>query len=204
MAKVKKVYVVWQGRQPGLYHSWADCAAQVNGYPGAKYKAFPSEAEARAALADPPDHHIGVKPKPGPLPPEVIRDSISVDAACNGSPGDLEYRGVHTDTREELFHVGPLPNGTNNLGEFLAIVHALARLQKEGKNSPVYSDSRSALSWVKNRRVKSTLPRTDASAEVWSLVDRALDWLQNNSYPNPLLKWNTEAWGEIRADFGRK
>ena len=202
MAK-QKYYVVWVGRQPGIYSSWADCAEQVNGFSGAKYKAFEQKAQAREAFQLGWEQFIG-QSRPLSLPPEVVADSISVDAACDGSPGRLEYRGVHTKTGQELFHVGPIDNGTNNLGEFLAIVHALAMLRKQGKTTPIYSDSRTALSWVRQKVVRSKLPRTDATAEVWALADRALAWLENNDYSNELLDWKTDEWGEIRADFGRK
>jgi ribonuclease HI len=202
MAK-KKFYVVWVGREPGIYPNWAECAEQVNGFSGAKYKAFESEAQAKEAYQRGWQEFIG-KSTPLPLPPEVIADSISVDAACDGSPGNLEYRGVHTNTGKQLFHVGPLKNGTNNLGEFLAIVHALALLKQQGKATPIYSDSRTALAWVRQQQVRSKLPRTEETAPVWSLADRALAWLKHNDYPNALLEWETDKWGEIRADFGRK
>jgi ribonuclease HI len=202
MAK-QKYYVVWVGRQPGIYSSWADCAEQVNGFSGAKYKAFEQGAQAKEAFQLGWEQFIG-KSRPLSLPPEVVADSISVDAACDGSPGRLEYRGVHTKTGQESFHVGPIDIGTNNLGEFLAIVHALAMLKKQGKTTPIYSDSRTARAWVKQKQVRSKLPRTDATAEVWALADRALAWLENNDYSNELLDWKTDEWGEIRADFGRK
>lgn len=203
MAKTK-FYVVWVGRQPGIYATWAEASAQVNGFHGAKYKSFTTEAQARQAFETNWQRYIG---KPTPLssfPPEVITDSLSVDAACDGSPGNLEYRGVHTATGEELFHRGPLKNGTNNLGEFLAIVQALRLLKAQDKAIPIYSDSRNALLWVKNKYIGSKLPRSEQTAEVWTLADESLAWLKNNSYQNPLLKWKTEEWGEIRADFGRK
>jgi len=198
-----KYYVVWMGRQPGIYTSWAECTAQVNGFSGAKYKSYEREVHAREAFTLGWEKCVGVLASLS-LPPEVIADSLSVDAACDGSPGKMEYRGVHTQTGAELFHVGPVKNGTNNLGEFLAIAHGLAWLQKQGKSSPIYSDSRIALQWVKAKNVRSKLPRNQDTAKVWILVDRALAWLENNSYSNKLLEWNTEQWGQIRADFGRK
>jgi ribonuclease HI len=103
-----------------------------------------------------------------------------------------------------LFHVGPIANSTNNLGEFLAIVHALVWLQKEEKSYPIYSDSRIAVQWVKDKTTRSKLPRQSDTEKVWLLVDRALLWLKNNAYTNKLLEWNTAEWGQIRADFGRK
>jgi ribonuclease HI len=200
----KKFYVVWRGRIPGIYESWADCAIQVSGFPGAKFKGFKTLFDAQQAFDEGWETYIGKKPADRPLSPAVAANSISVDAACSGSPGKLEYRGVSTKTGEVLFHVGPLQSGTNNLGEFLAIVHALAWLQKQSSKIPVYSDSRNAIRWVKKRQVKSTLPRNNETEAVWQLVDRALNWLTQNNYPNQIIKWETAEWGEIRADFGRK
>ncbi len=202
MAKTK-YYVVWVGRKPGIYTNWAECAEQVNGFSGAKFKSFDNETQAKEAFQLGWEKCIGASPSFS-LPPEVIADSISVDAACDGSPGNLEYRGVHTETGETLFHVGPIVNGTNNIGEFLAIVHALVLLKKQNQAKPIYSDSRTARGWVRDRAARSKLPRNEQTEKVWSLVDRALQWLENNTYPSALLDWNTEAWGEIRADFGRK
>jgi ribonuclease HI len=199
-----KFYVVWVGKKPGIYPSWAECSEQVKGYSGAKYKAFNRESLARQAFEAGWQAYGGKSSQLPGLPPEVIADSVSVDAACDGSPGNLEYRGVNTATGEELFHRGPLSNGTNNLGEFLAIVHALRLLTGQGKTNPIYSDSRNALLWVEKKYVGSKLPRNDRTEVVWTLADEALDWLKANRYPNKSLKWKTEEWGEIRADFGRK
>lgn len=203
MAK-QKFYVVWQGRQPGIYPTWAEASVQVNGFSGAKYKSFPTAAQAQQAFTTGWQAYYGKPAPPMDLHPDVIADSLSVDAACDGSPGNLEYRGVETKTGQELFHRGPLPNGTNNLGEFLAIVHALRLLKEQRKTTPIYSDSRNALLWVEQKRIGSQLPRSEQTAVVWTLADEALQWLQENDYANPLLKWDTEQWGEIRADFGRK
>lgn len=116
----------------------------------------------------------------------------------------MEYRGVDTKTGEEIFHVGPVPNGTNNIGEFLAIVHALALLKKDESDLPIYSDSQIAIGWVQKKQMNTTVPRDESTKEVWDLIDRAIVWLQENTYENALYKWDTANWGEIKADFGRK
>lgn len=199
----KKYYVVWVGRQSGIYSTWAECSEQVLGFAGAKYKAYTREDQANEAFALGWEKCLGPVPALS-LPSEVVADSVSVDAACDGSPGNLEYRGVYTQSGRELFHVGSLENGTNNLGEFLAIVHALALLKKQGQKKPVYSDSRTAIGWVQRKTVGSRLPRNQDTEKVWELADRALQWLENNAYANEILEWDTQAWGQIRADFGRK
>lgn len=130
-------------------------------------------------------------------------EALCVDAACSGNPGMMEYRGVHIPSNKEIFHYGPIW-GTNNIGEFLAIVHGLALLKQKGNNMPIYSDSLTGRTWVKNRRSKTTLQRDEKTAPVLDLVVRAENWLRNNSYPNEVRVWNTDEWGEIPADFGRK
>lgn len=92
----------------------------------------------------------------------------------------------------------------HNIGEFLAIVHALALIKKTGANVAVYSDSRNAILWVKQKKCKTTLPRNEKTEELFKIIGRAEKWLRENSYDTPILKWETSRWGEIPADFGRK
>lgn len=212
MAKKKKWYVVWEGQNPGIYATWAECERQIKGYSGARYKSFKTRAEAQEAFAGESMDFIGQdkkKPKPaaqrsfdegeGPLLP-----SICVDAACSGNPGVMEYRGVDTETGEEIFHEGPFSYGTNNIGEFLALVDGLRWLQEREATGPIYTDSRTALAWVRNKKVKTTLERFSANEELFVRMDEAVAWLKENTYANKLIKWPTETWGEIPADFGRK
>lgn len=87
------------------------------------------------------------------LPAAVAENSLAVDAACSGNPGAMEYRGVHVASRQEIFHFGPM-YGTNNIGEFLAIVHGLALLKQKGFDMPIYSDSVNAINWIKQKNAK--------------------------------------------------
>lgn len=203
-----KFYVVWQGLKPGIYESWEACKAQVTGVEGAKYKSFTSLQEAEDAFNE---SYETIKERKGKkdldkLTTSVkpILKSISVDAACSGNPGTLEYQGVFTATETPLFKRGPYEMGTVNIGEFLAIVLGLAYLKKHKLDYPVYSDSRTALAWVRNKRVNTKLERTAKNARLFAAVDKAVHWLKTNKYNNQVLKWNTELWGEIPADFGRK
>ena len=210
MAK-QKFYVVWEGVTPGIYSSWTDCQLQIKGYEGAKYKSFDSREEAERALASSPYAYIGKnatnkkenKPTLHTLPAAVIENSLAVDAACSGNPGPMEYRGVHVASQQEIFHFGPM-KGTNNIGEFLALVHGLALLKQKGFDMPVYSDSVNAISWVKQKRCKTKLPRTAETEQLFLLIERAEKWLKENTDSTPILKWETKEWGEIPADFGRK
>lgn len=211
MAKKQKYYVVWDGVNPGIYNSWSECQEQIKGYPNAKYKSFSSMELAEAAYhgSNYEDNIIkkGSSPKldPSLFKHEIVQDSISVDAACSGNPGIMEYRGVWTSDGVEIFRIGPFKNSTNNIGEFLALIHGLAYLKKIGKpNLTIYSDSKTAMSWVRNQKVKTILPRASNNKDSFELVDRGIKWLEENTYKNPILKWNTKKWGEIPADFGRK
>lgn len=133
----------------------------------------------------------------------IQENSLAVDAACSGNPGPMEYRGIHLASGQQLFHFGPL-YGTNNIGEFLAIVHALALMAQKGWDLPVYSDSANAILWVKKRQCKTKLPRDARTEQLFEIIGRAERWLQTHTYPNPVLKWDSRRWGEIPADFGRK
>ena len=198
----KKFYVVWKGHKSGVFDSWEECRVAVTGYNGAWYQGFATKAEAEYAFKNPDSvkrekrgHMTGAQ--------EIIWDSLSVDAACSGNPGVMEYRGVHTKTKKVIFHK-KYPLGTNNIGEFLAIVHGIAHLKKEGVRLPIYTDSKTALSWVKKKKVKTKLEENARTAELFKVVRRAEEWLHTNEYDIPIMKWDTDKWGEIPADFGRK
>ncbi len=205
----QKYYVVWRGVNPGIYNTWTDCQLQIKGYEGALYKSFDSQEEARIALNESPSNYIGNaanKNKPiakNGIPP-YIQESLAVDAACSGNPGNMEYRGVYVGTGLEIFRIGPMAQGTNNIGEFLALVHGLAYFKKIGCEMPIYSDSRNAILWVQQKKCRTKLERTKVNEPIFNLIERAEKWLCENTYPTRILKWETAEWGEIPADFGRK
>ena len=210
MAK-KKYYVVWDGRETGVFDSWESCKEQVAGYPSAVYKSFVSEDLANEAYYQDSKDHVGNNKKKPQLTAEQkrkygepIQESISVDGASSSRGGMSEYRGVITHNAQEIFRMGPYPDGTNNLMEFLAIVHALSYCKQRDILLPIYSDSRTAILWVRKKEIKTKQPRTAKNVKLFDLIDRALKWLNMNDYPNKILKWETKAWGEIPADFNRK
>ena len=213
MAK-KKFYVVWEGHEPGIYSSWTECLRQVKNFPGAKYKSFTSLSAAEEAFSDNSSTYIaksGVPKKKSystirPEDPDgdkIIWDSLSVDAACSGNPGKMEYQGVDTRSGERIFHQS-FPLGTNNIGEFLGLVHGLAWLKQQKSDIPVYTDSAIAMKWIKAKKCRTKLKRTNKTAFLYELIARGEKWLEENTYDNPILKWDTKNWGEIPADFGRK
>ncbi len=229
--KKPKYYTVWKGVTPGVYASWEDCEQQVKGVEGAKYMSFKTQEEAEEALYSAPEAYIKMRTSSSgravqggtksvdkmpdnppdyrqdtvlPLPQEVTADALAVDAACSGNPGKMEYRGVYLKTGQVVFHFGPV-YGTNNIGEFLAIVHAMALLKQKGTPMTIYSDSYNAILWVRKKQCKTTLARNARTEELYQLIERAERWLQNNDHRDiPVRKWETARWGEIPADFGRK
>jgi ribonuclease HI len=207
----KKYYVVWNGKNTGVFDTWKECERQIRNFPGAIYKAFADREEAERAFRSDYREYLGketVKPAISKEELELagrpLAMSWSVDAACSGNPGTLEYRGVETATGRQLFHQGPFRQGTVNIGEFLAIVHALALLKKQGSDIPVYSDSRTAIKWVQQKKVNTKLLPEECNKKLFDMMRRAENWLRENQYSNKILKWETRYWGEIPADFGRK
>lgn len=215
MSKKQKYYVVWEGREIGVFRSWSECEAQVLNFPGAKFKAFDTEQDAVEAFQNGHEDYVQMRSGRSDVS-KMLPDyrnletggpqleSLAVDAACSGNPGKMEYRGVYLRSREEVFHMGPLEQGTNNVGEFLAIVHGLALMKQKGLSLPIYSDSANAISWIKQKKCKTKLVRNDKNDYIFELIARAEKWLHENSYTNPVYKWETRDWGEIPADFGRK
>jgi ribonuclease HI len=207
MAKKVKFYAVWSGREKGVFSSWDDCKKQVDGFDGAQYKSFESKTEAENASKR---NYFAVVNQKSTASQTVIKQPTpaiaawAVDAAWNTKTGDMEYQGVDLQTKTLIFRKGPFFDGTNNIGEFLAIVHALALLKKHNSDVPVFSDSKTAISWVKAKKANTKLESTSRNSELFELIERAEAWLKDNNYKNKILKWETKWWGENPADFGRK
>lgn len=213
MNEKKKYYVVWDGLKTGVFDNWPECREQVFQYNQAKYKSFNNFDEAKSAFSE--GYAVYYRNHPSPasgIPVRVLHeddakpvlDSLCVDAACNMVTKVMEYRGVYAATREVWFHKGPFVNASNNIGEFLALVHGLALLKQKNLNIPIYTDSITAISWVRHKKHKSIVLPTAENALLFDLLERAENWLKNNTFTNPIYKWNTPLWGEIPADFGRK
>ncbi len=209
-AQKEKYYVVWSGVTPGIYTSWTDCLLQVKGYKGAAYKSYPTRGAAEEAYAAGPPRRETITYTPatqvvagGVLPANIEWNALAVDAACSGNPGKMEYRGVYLADGKEKFHYGPVL-GTNNIGEFLALVHGLALLQQRGLDMPIYTDSRTAISWVRQKKCKTLLKRSAKTEALFQLIGRAENWLKTHEVKTKIIKWETAQWGEIPADFGRK
>lgn len=209
--KKKKYYVVWKGNKTGVLDTWEDCKQAVHGFNGAEYKSFDSLELAEKAYSENYDNYKGKSKAGSTLTKKQLEqigkpilNSVSVDAACSGNPGKVEYQCVETSTKKRIFHYGPLLESTNNVGEFLGLVHTLAHMAKTGDTRPIYTDSKIAMSWVKRKVYKTKLTPSESNAKSFQLMDKAVTWLKTNEIKNEILKWETKAWGEIPADFGRK
>ena len=221
-SKKTKFYVVWKGKKTGVFSNWNTCKEQIQGYKGAQYKSFVSLKEAQNAYNKAYTDYVSFSKssvtsaitttKPPILsrvqllkhPDIITTNAIAVDAACSGNPGKMEYQGVEVLTKRQIFHQGPFVQGTNNIGEFLALVHALALLEKQSERYTVYSDSKIAMNWVKAKKCRTKLQPTAKNTSLFTLIARAEKWLQTHSINATVLKWQTKEWGEIPADFNRK
>ncbi len=221
MAAGKKYYVVWKGRHTGVFDNWDDAREAVEGFEGARYKGFSSSEEAARAfregsrkddrddlaslMASASSHRLPKAGQPDYMTiPEIDLNGWAVDASCMGNPGIMEYQGVELMTGRVIFRIGPFKDATNNIGEFLAIVHALSLMDREGSWHTLYSDSLTAMSWLRNRQIKTKLKPTEANRKLFEIMGRALIWVRTHTWKCRVLKWQTELWGEIPADFGRK
>lgn len=204
MAK-SKFYVVWKGRQTGVYSSWESCKIQIEGFKGAQYKSFPDRQSAEDAFKA--GYHVMSQQVNETTAQQIelpIGQSIAVDAACSGNPGKMEFQGVFVETKTHLFKSPVYEHGTNNIGEFLAIVYCLAWQHKHKLSYPIYSDSVNAQKWVREGACKTKIAENEKNKPLFEVIRWAENWLKTNSFRVPIYKWKTEVWGEIPADFGRK
>lgn len=206
MASKNKYYVVWNGVNPGIYETWNECQLQIKGFKGAAYKGFETREEAERAYSEgyATGRNASLKETAPRQIPQELSDAVAVDASCLGNPGKMEYRGVWVADGSPIFKAGPFEDGTNNIGEFLAIVHALAWMEQQGVRFTICSDSRNAILWIKQKKCKTKLERTGRNDKVFELIARAERWLATHAITVPIVKWETKLWGEIPADFGRK
>ncbi len=224
MSGKNKYYVVWVGVEPGIYDRWSDCQEQIHGFPGARYKAYNTREEAVEAYRGDPSEQLETMrsilrtaermknsmpaPRDFSAIPAIRLDAVAVDGACAGNPGRMEYRAVRVADGAEIFHIGaktPLV-GTNNIAEYLAMIHMAALLAQRGDaTTPIYTDSKNTLNWLRKGRSNTSLAADERTGPTIELLRRADAWLaKNGPIKNPIYKWNTEEWGEIPADFGRK
>lgn len=212
MAK-SKFYVVWKGRQAGVYSNWESCKMQIEGFKGAQYKSFPDRQSAEDAFKagcqqtsqrDYESTRLQVNETTRLQVEMPITQSIAVDAACSGNPGKMEFQGVFVETKTNLFKSPVYEHGTNNIGEFLAIVYCLAWQHKHKLSYPIYSDSVNAQKWVREGVCKTKIEENEKNKPLFEVIRWAEKWLKTNSFRVPIYKWKTEVWGEIPADFGRK
>lgn len=167
-----KFYVVWKGRTPGIYSDWNSCNAQVHGFPGPKFKSFPTREAAEAAYAkgssagsapsrtrspasrSPASRRAGPKTWTGAEVDALKVDTkIFSDGACDPNPGQAGS-GVavyRDDVLEELWYGLYEPQGTNNTAELHALHQALLMAKEEtrqGRSAVALSDSKYSIQCV--------------------------------------------------------
>lgn len=219
-----KYYVVFRGFNPGVYDTWEEVQEQTNGFPGALFKSYASSEEAAEAYRsyagsddiedlarilfkknDSSEVSASNPATPSPFQnPEIDWNAWAVDASCLGNPGKMEYRGVEVSTGKIIFRQGPFEDATNNIGEYLALVHAMALIMQRGEVRNIYSDSATAIAWWKKRKINTKLQPTEKNKKIFELLARASVWVNTHTFPGKVMKWQTDRWGEIPADFGRK
>lgn len=123
---------------------------------------------------------------------------IAVDGGCSHNPGLAYYRAVDIATGKELFRED-IGVATNNIAEFLGLCHAIFYVRKNKIEEPIYTDSKTAMSWVRCRKANTTFKEPNINNRL-SAAARYLQSVNNVD----IRKWDTRSFGEIPADFGLK
>jgi ribonuclease HI len=163
----QKFYVVWSGRKTGVFTDWASAQRAVEKYAGARFKSFPSRAEAEEAFAHGGDASVSLKTPSGRKPRASASEraaahtahqfdvSIYCDGACEPNPGNAGSSVVVYRAGElaELWYGLYNPMGTNNTAELNALYHALRMAEAEikaGSTVEVCSDSAYSINCVRS------------------------------------------------------
>ncbi|GIU10256.1 MULTISPECIES: ribonuclease H family protein [unclassified Shewanella] len=202
----KKYYVVWAGRETGIFTSWDYTKKQVDKFPQAKYKSFPTEAEAKAAFAKAPSYSSATKKATsGPAKAKTAAKasldinlnrcdvSIFTDGGCEPNPGKAGsgvavYRNA---VLSELYYGLYNANGTNNSAELNALHQALLIAEnalKQGLTVQVLSDSQYSINCITNwaygwktkgwkRKVAGDIKNLDIIQQSHALYDSLKDKL---------------------------
>ena len=203
--KSPKRYVIRKGKKVWIFDSWGETQVLVSGFSDAKYKSFPTLASAEKALEEGWEKYYQ-KSIPNIPTNDVpyFSTAIVVDAAHSSATGVMEYQGINLAAQQQIFYFKS-PVGTNNIGEFLAIVHGLQWLKKEHKSDYViYSDSKIAIKWIQLKTCKTNLIFAYENKELFALIQEAEEWLKGQTVDTQILRRDTSKWGENPADFGRK
>lgn len=163
----QKFYVVWEGRERGIFTDWDRCKALIDRYAGARYKSFPTRAEAEAAFRGGSDAAIGkARPRLGSGAGKGPRThtaaevaafpaltKIFADGGCEPNPGQAASGVVvyREDRVAELWYGLYNPRGTNNTAELQALHQALLMAGREVERQAtvaIFCDSKYAIQCV--------------------------------------------------------
>lgn len=213
MAK-NKFYVVWKGRDTGIFTSWSEVNELIKGFSGAEYKSYADQetAELEFSLGSPKgrsndENHTTTKLKEEPSDDHKAPDHecLTVDGSYLGGKKIMQYRCVWNQSKEEVFSTKPIEGGNQNIAEFLALVGAMKyRVSTKQYDLHIYSDSQTALSWVRNCKIKSSYDLSQLDEVVQERIYGALKFIAKSGVRKNLYKWDSALWGDIPADYGRK
>ena len=184
MAK-KKFYVVWRGRETGIFTDWPRCQRSVEKFPDARYKSFPSRAEAEAAFKGGNPGRAAYASRPAVKKTAAAAAStpaagdfqmqVYCDGGCEPNPGEAgSGMAVYRDGNlSELWYGLYNPQGTNNTAELNALYQSLkvaAAAVDQGVSVQVLCDSMYSLNcisqWAKGWKAKGW---TRAGGEIKNL-----------------------------------
>ena len=156
----KKFYVVWVGRETGIFTDWAHTKTQVDQFPAAKYKSFKTQAEAEAAFAagwgaPKKSKTSSSKPSVTSSPDKNFDVTIYCDGGCDPNPGKAAS-GVavyHENKLTELWYGLFNPQGTNNTAELNALFQSLLIAKEsidKNKTVGILCDSQYSINCITN------------------------------------------------------
>lgn len=128
-------------------------------------------------------------------------DKIIVHSTANTKTKRMAYKGFNESTNKWIFKVKYKGYCTQNVADFMAIVHALHYCKINNIDLPIYNDNLVAIKWVKDKKVNSLLIKTKENHELFQSFENALVILKQNDFLNPILFWKKKELGNIKNPF---
>jgi ribonuclease HI len=187
----KKFYAIAKGVTPGIYTSWPEAEAQVKGFGGAKFKGFPSRAEAEAWLKDPnkatAKSQTNTKSNTKKYPtPKLVNNCIEIytDGGAINNPGPGGYGVVIVVDGNETELSGGYTHTTNNRMELMACIKGIESLTDKSRPIALFSDSSYVVNgiskgWAKGWRKRNWMKSDGQPAINPDLWEQLLDLTEN-------------------------
>ena len=185
---MRRNYVVFVGREPGIYSNLSDCLEQLRGFKDRKYLSYTSLAEAEEALKRYNQGTLYIGDNISDTLKQDINSGIYISCTYDAQTEQWAAYGKDIESGMELLSIDAMPFATKNLTEFLAVVAVLRYCKNRGKLDNVYVDNIKILNWIHNKKAEYFIQKNQKNKELYTAILAAEKWLSDNANYNNVTR----------------